>query len=798
MADRAAKGAGAEPIEIFSFGGEPPDSGTNGAVTQDAGKKSANSSLDWIGSGDAADQYDTQDALFAIALETWSGSSDKTALHKSGDYKKLYSDATEKLELARFDVATLSPERREQWNKYQLDIAMARSTEQRTEIKKQRDQDFPSIAEKLNQASELIARGDQRYFPKQQGDQHAANRAQTPLWDMMLDDSSASPLNGRSNFQNPYLSDPGRKQAGPLTVRYTNGIEGSSNAVSQYSNGAEELLNLRSGKLDRLTLHEPLRDPRLSIRKFESLANGPNSFYGDGSSKLVQKAAIPFFDIKSATRLDSFGSLAHEIQRAIDFPNAEDVLDIRKENLVKELSKAMGRGNDTELHKQLTTDLDTIDATKHITSKQVSKLISETERLIGGEAKINPITERERAVLAAQALRQMADITRVKQGPYPNCNVTTVEKVLNKTQPEVVMKMITDLALTGETYTPKSKHVVVNEESLKITNPESLSYPPTDKNVRTLASQYVHMVALNLRWQTLNDKYGSKLHVEHRKWADVETQKDKEGNKRTDPGKDYLMDHRFTPPRVVYKVTGENGVIATDTTPGFVTYKGDPLLDAELQPTWKTPEKATKMGSSEILDVYEAMSGRSGKGLLWEHDKDVEKIVEGFLWRTTRQKDPRITTYKNTFDIVRLATSAERSGDYPKIMACSGRSGFLRAQLKSEGAEVSDPTSAAGHVVTVNGSQQGRRFDFDNNWDDEFDRLGAKAASASEMVEVGMMPEIRINRADIEKAEQVVAQRQELYKMWCELEKVKPYTRFPTKDELLAFTYALKETLASR
>lgn len=113
----------------------------------------------------------------------------------------------------------------------------------------------------------------------------------------------------------------------------------------------------------------------------------------------------------------------------------------------------------------------------------------------------------EMSITALGMMRNAADPTAIDQGGHNTCNVNTVECRLYSREPQVAVKVVADVAITGEFRT--ADNTVVRPRTLT-PDGEAKAYPTPD-GWRNYASQIFQVTAINIHWNRKDTLPGGKF-----------------------------------------------------------------------------------------------------------------------------------------------------------------------------------------------------------------------------------------------------------------------------------------------
>jgi hypothetical protein len=137
-----------------------------------------------------------------------------------------------------------------------------------------------------------------------------------------------------------------------------------------------------------------------------------------------------------------------------------------------------------------------------LNADQINSIYDSTSKLLENKAGKSPLSESERAQLAAGILHNASLRHEIDQGHHNTCNVTTLEERLNLSNPAEAARIVSEVGLTGQ-YKSKDKQIIkLDEKSLHADGEAQLSFgDPRCDGKRDYASQVFDMATINDYWQ---------------------------------------------------------------------------------------------------------------------------------------------------------------------------------------------------------------------------------------------------------------------------------------------------------
>lgn len=665
--------------------------------------------------------------IIVLPQDALEGLQKKLPLNEQGDRR--YTEGALQMNQAERLIADLPVEKRKEWNNFQEQLSQATTSAEAEAVRKERNGQFPDIAQHLETAKKLIEEGDELHRLKLQADQAKKMPEGGSLLDMLK--RGQFPSGQPSDDRVPRLRIPG------LTTQ-TPGEQG--------------------GDLDLTSPFAPKQ-----------------------KSPLEQLFKQPFPGLKG------IGPSEYNLMRGLTDSKINDIenpnpVKVQGDKLVNDLRSRGVPAADLE---RFGKDLEQFLERREVTDEQKAETLNQVARLLTTESKVG-VTEQQRIRLAEQIINQTADIRSIDQGPYPTCNVTTVEKVISARHPEQVARTITDLALTGSTKTESGSTVTLDATSLQPASADAIAYPDAE-NVRTHASQLFQLAAIQQKWDTFNKANGTDIRFTNA------------GGVNGDAG-DYLMDYSQNPPAKIYGI--ENGKPVLQATEQKDA-KGNLILDENLQPVMKKPIQDPGFTIVDALNSIEQFSGKPADGMGLMHYSKMPiggsnafynglKVFYSAAGFNADCEDPRIKGFRNPDQLKELLEAARKEHRFPIILEVHTGSGFLREQVvEANGGAggAGDADVGGGHVVTINDyDPRTGKVDIDNQWGNRWDRVGTKGATLVEVDAIASVaPEVAQRQA---KQNQKAAELRQEYTEWARSMGVEPYTRYPTKAELERFRKA--------
>ncbi len=330
-----------------------------------------------------------------------------------------------------------------------------------------------------------------------------------------------------------------------------------------------------------------------------------------------------------------------------------------------------------------------------LSPEEIVKTYKETERLLNATGD-TPLKPEDRLKIAEQAMSQCATPKSIDQGQHNTCNMTTAECVTYTRHPSDAMKLVTDVATTGEYTAPDGTHVKVNPVAA---DNEAKNNPPVDGD-RSQASQIFQVTAVNLFYQkqpfTYTDATGTSKVVPagQLEYAQVPSQA---GALPPVQGGERLIDHSTSPPTVLMK----------DWT------KGVPM---------DSPEVADRA----MVDVPNIITG-ANDAIMIEHNTGISGDATG------------VKTFKSEDEMKSFIKDAKDHGKLPIIMGVhTGQEPFLH---DSGGGAAGG--SGGWHVVTITDYDEASgKVRIDNQWGTSADHQGDKAVHLHDLYRASRNPEL--------------------------------------------------------
>ncbi|MBY0550581.1 MAG: hypothetical protein K2W95_25100 [Candidatus Obscuribacterales bacterium] len=648
----------------------------------------------------------------------------KLPLNEQGDRR--YTEGALQMSKAERLIAELPIERREEWNNFQEKLSQATTAAEAEAVRKERNGQFPDIAQHVEIAKQLVQEGDELHRLKQQEDQAKKMPEGGSLLDMLR----------RGRFPGGQPSENGlpRLNIPSLNARTPSGQEGELALTSPFTSKQDALL------------------------------------------KQLFKQPFP--------GLEGIGRAEYNLMRGLTDSKFNDIenpnpVKVQGDKLVNDLR---ARGVPAADLERFGKDLEQFLERREVTDEQKAETLNQVARLLTTESRVG-VTEQQRIRLAEQIINQTADIRSIDQGPYLTCNVTTVEKVLSARQPEQVARTITDLALTGSTKTESGSTVTLDATSLQPASADAIAYPDAE-NVRTHASQLFQLAAIQQKWDTFNKANGTDLRYTNAGGVQGDAGDYLMDYSQTPPAKVYGIENG----KPVLQATEEkdakgNLILDENLQPVMKKPIQDPgfnIVDALNSVEQFSGKPADGMGLMHYSKMPIGGSNGFYNGL---------KLIYSATGFNADCADPRIKGFRNPDQLKELLEAARKEQRFPIILEVHTGSGFLREQVvEANGGAggAGDADVGGGHVVTINDyDPRTGKVDVDNQWGNSRDRVGTKGATLAEVDQIAAVaPEVAQRQA---KQDQKAQELRQEYTEWARSMGIEPFTRYPTKTELERF-----------
>ncbi|MBI2812644.1 MAG: hypothetical protein HYX67_17705 [Candidatus Melainabacteria bacterium] len=137
-----------------------------------------------------------------------------------------------------------------------------------------------------------------------------------------------------------------------------------------------------------------------------------------------------------------------------------------------------------------------------LSADQVKSIYDSTSKLLKNEGDQSPLSADERNQLAGSILHNASLRTGTDQGFHNTCNVTTLERRLNVTNPAEAARIVSEVGLTGQFQSKDGKMIKLDAASLHEDKEASLQFgdKATDGK-RNYASQLFDQAEINNYWQ---------------------------------------------------------------------------------------------------------------------------------------------------------------------------------------------------------------------------------------------------------------------------------------------------------
>ncbi len=330
-----------------------------------------------------------------------------------------------------------------------------------------------------------------------------------------------------------------------------------------------------------------------------------------------------------------------------------------------------------------------------LAGSEIAKVYKEQERLLTATGD-TPLTQDDRLKIAEQSMSQCASPKSIDQGQHATCNMTTVESTLYTRSPSDAMKVVADIALTGE-YTAKDGSNVKVDPTAADT--EAKNNPPLDGQ-RSQASQIFQVAAVNLYYQKNSLLYmdgDNNLQVALPGNIEFKELPQKPGAIPPVASGDRLIDHSTTPPVTIMQ-------------------------------NWKdgVPLTSPNLDDRALVDVPNMITGRKDAVLL-ENEHGTFRDHTGAV------------VFKSEEEMVADLTKAKDGKKFPVILAVhAGQEPFLH-----DSGNGAAGGSGGWHVVTVTDFDEATgKVQLDNQWGSAADHQGDKAVSAHDLFRATHAPDL--------------------------------------------------------
>lgn len=614
-------------------------------------------------------------------------------------------------------IEHMAPERKAQWNLYQIELAEADSPTKQESVRFARNIAFPEIASELQGARRALETGKSESFFESIESQFGTEATTSFRRNIRSGSGKQSEANGLNKTTVlPELEilgttskmEPSRLDRPPLSHPF----EQLRNVYNRSSGAEEKFLNRRP--------EVPLFPwPNRQIELFQSNSQHRGDWRGtiDKTDTTTEKHAD--------TRLSE-----------LDTPGLRQLVDVRLQKMCEKIV-------DEDAQKAVTSSFRRIERNPYLSEREKIETLQQFERLVqDSDAAVASIEER--LLLASQTSLQVDAITRIDQGNFSTCNLSTVEKMMSSHHTNLLTRMIADVALTGETRTNSGRFIKLDPQWLRPAEDAALSLHIDGE--RSLVSQYFAQIGAEIRFQLFNEKFGTSL-----KYALLN-------------GAERVMDFSGSEPKEVYDINLDSGKITLEPKPKLLK-DGRRMVDENLQPQSTEPLDSPQMRASDVLDVYAEMSGREADTMLLIHyemaDKERHSGLQGIYERFMKSElpvDKRQQLYRNGDELELLLKKAK----FPVFFV--------------------EPS----HITTINSFERTtRKSDYDNQWGQEHDMIGANGLTPVELEKKGFDAQKIIERRNRKTSRQ--HELREQYEKWCADTNVEVDVRYPTKAEVEAW-----------
>ncbi len=345
-----------------------------------------------------------------------------------------------------------------------------------------------------------------------------------------------------------------------------------------------------------------------------------------------------------------------------------------------------------------------------LSAEEIAKTYKQMERLLSATGD-TPLSQADKVKIAEQAMSQAATPSSIDQGQHPTCNVAVEEVKTYIRHPSDAVKLVTDVATTGEYTAPDGTHVKIDP---KAADREAKGDPSKDGD-RSHASQIFQDTAINLHYQKEPYTYTN----------------EKGEMKTVPPG---MLEYKHVPdvPGALPPQSGGDRLFDNSTNPPTMIMKD-----------WakKIPEDAPGIATEKLPLIANRITGQ----------KD-SVVLENDLYAKPTESE---RTFKSEAEFRKTLEDAADQHKFPMSMLVhSGQEPFLH---DSGGGTAGG--SGGWHVVTLTGYDKATgKVQVDNQWGEKGDHLGDKGMNVHDLYRASIAPGHTI-------AEQEVI-KQPWYKFW--------------------------------
>jgi len=305
-----------------------------------------------------------------------------------------------------------------------------------------------------------------------------------------------------------------------------------------------------------------------------------------------------------------------------------------------------------------------------ISSKEMIETYQEIRRL-GTASGEHPTTSAERKQLTQQVMHQAAFPQSIDQGQHNTCNVTSVESRMYSRTPSDAVKLVADIAITGQYRTIDGTIVRVNPK------PHHESKYPASDGDRSYASEIFQVTAVNIHWARYNAQTGRNIRYE---------QIDPKPGDRGDNG-ERLMDYGTTPP-------------------------------SEITDPFGNPRRAPDLDDRDMIDISNQITGLNEKQVLLAADDNV----------CGSKQD--ITTVKSDAELAEKLKWMKEHGKLPALI----RVDTNNEPFYSDSGQGSAGGSGGAHMLTVTDyDEKTGKVCIDNQWGSSADHGKLRAVSIHDL-----------------------------------------------------------------
>ncbi len=352
--------------------------------------------------------------------------------------------------------------------------------------------------------------------------------------------------------------------------------------------------------------------------------------------------------------------------------------------------------------------------------EQLEKTYQNLNKLLEKNDKA-PVSQKDRVVLAQQAMQHAADPHSISQGGYNTCNAATVETRTFTKDPAEATRLITEVATTGQYTRPGKPTIKLDPQSLQRQGEAKEAPKDRQDGHRDFASQLFEVTAVNVELEKQNQSTNPPGHMRYEQHKPIAGQTPPDNGER-------LMDYSTNPPKEVARDpqlnTGEIADLAKEISPNNadgpvainsvdVAKSAKELVDLEMKMYKLNGGKPVDMNDPEWAKKLKDEIDKKGD-MPQEKKDEVKKHIDSLEKAHNEDKTSGIIHVHNEQEMKDTLAKLKREGKLPVIVSVDTRN----EPFWSDSGAGKAGGSGAGHVVTITDYDESTgKAKMQNQWD---------------------------------------------------------------------------------